>query len=49
MRPPVHPFGEPVGPWTFHHWLGAVVVVVIFLAIALNIWPGWQQIAGLLG
>lgn len=49
MRARVQPFGEPVGPWTFHHWLGAVVVVVIFLGLALNIWPGWLRIAGLLG
>lgn len=46
-RPP--PFGEPVGPWTFHHWLGAVVLVMIFLGLGLNIWPGWQHIRALFG
>lgn len=49
MRSERQPFAEPVGPWTFDHWLGAVVIVTIFLGLALNIRPGWQYIRGLFG
>lgn len=37
-------FGEPLGPWTRHHSFGATVVVLLFLGIASNIWPGWGQL-----
>jgi hypothetical protein len=49
MLPDSRNLGEPVGPWTFDHWLGATVVVLIFLGLALNIWPGWSRIGHLVG
>jgi hypothetical protein len=36
--------GDPLGPWTHQHSLGAGVVVLIVVAIAVNIWPGWEQL-----
>ena len=38
------PLNEPLGPWTAGHSLGAAVVILIFLAIAATIWPGWQRL-----
>jgi predicted lipase len=35
---------ESLGPWTYLHSLGAAVVLVVAVAIAVNIWPGWQQV-----
>jgi hypothetical protein len=43
------PLNEPLGPWTAQHSLGAAVVILIFLAIAATIWPGWQRLGGWLG
>ena len=40
------PFGDPVGPWTFDHWLGAVVIVMIFLGLGLGIWGQIQALFG---
>jgi hypothetical protein len=37
-------FGEPLGPWTYQHSLGAAAVILIVLGIAANIWPGWQRL-----
>jgi hypothetical protein len=37
-------FGEQLGPWTHQHSLGAVVVILMVLGIAANIWPGWQRL-----
>ena len=34
-----------VGPWTFEHWIGAAVVLAIEAGLALNFWPGWEQLA----
>jgi hypothetical protein len=39
--------GEPLGPWTFDHWFGATLVVLIFVGLGLNIWPGWSRIGEL--
>jgi hypothetical protein len=36
--------GEPLGPWTHQHSLGAAVVIVIVLVIAATIWPGWDRV-----
>jgi len=41
-------FGDPLGPWTHQHTVGASFVVLIFLALAANIWPGCDFIAGML-
>jgi hypothetical protein len=41
-RPPS--FGEPPGPWSALHALGAAVVIVLLLGIAATIWPGWNAI-----
>ena len=49
MRPPVSPLGEPLGPWTPAHTLGAAVVILIMLAIAATIWPGWARVLSSLG
>lgn len=38
-------FAPPVGPLTPHHWLGIVVVLLMFLALGLGFWPGWTTIA----
>lgn len=35
-------FGDPLGPWTRLHALGAAVVILIVIAIASNVWPGWN-------
>lgn len=37
-------FTESLGPWTYLHSLGAAVVLLVAVAIAVNIWPGWQQV-----
>jgi hypothetical protein len=42
-------FGEPLGPWTYQHSLGAVIVILLVLGISANIWPGWQQLGEWLG
>jgi hypothetical protein len=34
-------FGEPVGTWTAEHTFGAAIVMLIFLALALNFWYRW--------
>lgn len=34
-------FGEPVEPWTAAHTFGAAIVMLIFLALALNFWHRW--------
>ena len=34
-------FGEPVGAWTAEHTLGAVIVMLLFLGLALNFWHRW--------
>lgn len=30
--------------WSFEHWWGATVVWLMFLGLALSIWPGWTRI-----
>jgi predicted lipase len=35
---------ESLGPWTYLHSLGAAVVLLVAVSIAVNIWPGWQQL-----
>src|SRR5687768_2119524 len=32
---------ESLGPWTHQHSLGAAVVFLLALPIAITIWPGW--------
>jgi hypothetical protein len=49
MRRDARSFGEPVGPWTSQHSLGAAVVLLIFLGLGLNIWPGWDHMRGWIG
>jgi len=44
MRRPHEGFGEPLGPWTHDHSLGAAVVLLIVIGIAANIWPGWGRL-----
>jgi hypothetical protein len=34
-------FGEPAGTWTAEHTFGATIVMLIFLALALNFWYRW--------
>ena len=36
--------GESLGPWTYLHSVGAAVVVLLGVGIAVNIWPGRQQV-----
>jgi hypothetical protein len=33
-----------VEPWSFEHWIGAVVVLAIAAGLALNFWPGWERL-----
>lgn len=49
MRQPPAPLGEALDAWTPSHTLGAAVVVLILLAIAATIWPGWQRVLSTLG
>lgn len=46
MPRPAATFGEPSGPWSGQHTVGAAAVFLIVSGIGLNIWPGWHQIAG---
>lgn len=39
------PLNEPLA-WTSQNLLGAAIVIVIFLAIAATIWPGWDRLGG---
>ena len=36
-------FGEPVGPWAFDHWIGAAIVVLIFLGLGPHCPPVWLR------
>jgi hypothetical protein len=42
MKPDAFPPRE--APWTAHHWLGVTVVLLLFVALALGMWPGWSRI-----
>ena len=37
---------EALGPWTYLHSVGAAVALLLAIGIAVNIWPGWQQVGG---
>jgi hypothetical protein len=45
MRPEMSKDGTPGETGSFEMWFGATLVWLLFLGLALNIWPGWTRIA----